>query len=733
MKKCLLILLSLIIFSCENKKINNTNIEPKKIPDVKIEIRETSSPKPTPKIIHENIKEVKLLENTYLRKNEVIKVIFDDKDINNFVLSSSDENILKVEDGNILNPINKGEIKIKVRDKNKNTTEEYNIKVLSLKDFYIYEPENKEIEYNTNLNKKDEILFTRVFSKDDKTPHFYISKNYGEFIDIKNYIMESSDNNVIEIKDNSFLPKNYGKTTIKVSDIFDKNNYFKFDLEYSENIKNSIYIKEAECYRYNYYEYNKKRMENDIFYNTDLKYAKGYVFTTAGFSVEGALVTIKSIDQAIDWGCYHTYTDKKGYYYFKNVPVGGRLEITVKKDNWTTRTRTEVLNDYNGIFEFGNGSEGTDPNNLYAIQDEPEVTEIKINGKRFIDSDTGSTLDLFPRSPETIQDVNLKGIDFKNIKIEMKFSEPVIKEDVENYFRIFTEINNEKEKGMFYINKNNYLDFLWINDKEVKININKPLFVNNSGSEKKYMIDFEKPFRDLANNKAVSKRYFRFSPSKINDFTTFSVKNDPSEEFYIKEIKAKKDLENNKNIIEIHFNNLLEYEKIKILLAQIIEPKEKLKLDNRHYSFNTNNKINNSTILGFINENGIFKTVYTISKFNKKTNLLEPLGGYFSTIAEIKDKLIRSVKIKENIVTLELDSITFDKNDTIILSTNKPIETQVKNDKNEILDLKVEMEDKYINNFVSVQDLSGKNIKNSNYDFSNKIKTSNSLKFTVVE
>ncbi|MFN8672509.1 MAG: Ig-like domain-containing protein [Candidatus Sericytochromatia bacterium] len=95
----------------------------------------------------------------------------------------------------------------------------------------------------------------------------------------------------------------------------------------------------------------------------------GRVYDTSGVPVDGATVTAKSVDPSVIWSdnpCYpninwvgEAQQTQSGAYVFRNAPVGVRLEITVKKDGWTTRTRTEVLKsnlqgDPNvNVFEFG--------------------------------------------------------------------------------------------------------------------------------------------------------------------------------------------------------------------------------------------------------------------------------------------------------------------------------------------------------------------------------------------
>lgn len=183
------------------------------------------------------------------------------------------------------------------------------------------------------------------------------------------------------------------------------------------------------------------------------------------------------------------------------------------------------------VFDFGNGngSRGTDPNNLYALQDEPEINMLKINGQIVTNSDTLNTKNIGITNsikPDSLKP-NITGISPDLVTIEMNFSESVNREDVENYFRITSQENIDSKKESFVINKKNTnLNFYWSEDtSNLKIDINNALLSNKIGEEAKYMIYFEKPFRDSTNRYNLKNKTFRFTPDKINDFSIFSVKN----------------------------------------------------------------------------------------------------------------------------------------------------------------------------------------------------------------
>ncbi|MFN8671329.1 MAG: carboxypeptidase-like regulatory domain-containing protein [Candidatus Sericytochromatia bacterium] len=559
MKKYILIL-GFILFSCnkneiiENKvisesikpSINSTIIEKKD--EIKSNISDNcikdESFEKNIIIDKDNIEKKDIEKIKNLKINEKIRAISSDKNFEFFSLKSEDENIIKIEPNNVLVAKNYGKTKIKIISKSCKKLEK-EIEITIFKHTYISINDSLDDKYLFPIKDfpideipSDKNIFTYRVESDDRITEFYfdIKDDFGKS-NKTSFIFENSNNNILEIDNkNKIILKNYGKSRIKVTNKEDKSFYFTFDVEYKESFVEIFNNDEIDCYkqykpeRYEFF-YNIKSSNTDYIRYQDVRDFYGNIYDTKGNPAENILVTVKSIDPYIKWGCFYTFTDKNGYYKFYDGPAGARLEIKAKKENWTTRTRTEVIktnfddepNMYK--FDFGNGGKSeTDFHNLYAIQDEPEVTEIKINGKYFTDSDTGSTLGLSTRNPDIVPGVNLNTIEPKNIKLELNFSEKVIKEDIENYFRIISTSKFSDKTQSFTLTKKDF-DFFWKSDTELVITLLKELKANNLNEEEaRYLIYFEKPFRDLANNEAIKNRYFKFSASKINDFTTFSVK-----------------------------------------------------------------------------------------------------------------------------------------------------------------------------------------------------------------
>jgi len=428
----------------------------------------------------------------------------------------------------------------------------------------------------------------------------------------------------------------------------------------------------------------------------------GKVYDTSGVPVEGATVTAKSVDPAVAWTGEAQQT-QSGAFVFRNAPVGARLEITAKKDGWTTRTRTEVLkSNINGdpkanVFEFGNGPVGTDPNNLYSIQDEPEVTSLKINGKMATDSDTGSTANPNPRKPETVPGANLTGISSDSLTVEMTFSEPVRRDDVENYFRTTSTAAFNNRNSNFTIDRNlSSVSFTWAaDDSSVTVKTAKGILANKTGDEARYLVDFTQSFRDKTDKPSKSGRAFRFSPSKINDYTVFSVKNQDQDPYFTN-IQAI-DGGSSNDLLKIQFSKPMDVINQTVPQALLADPAAPNDITRQLFAYNTNNAgANNATVLGFRDANGNFKVSYVIGRLmsadlqaavaaKSGANLmLKPLaGGFNNAVTQYGNGAsfpLKSAKVENNLITLEFNPQAFDKDDRVIISGSQNISGQY-NDK----------------------------------------------------
>lgn len=431
----------------------------------------------------------------------------------------------------------------------------------------------------------------------------------------------------------------------------------------------------------------------------------GKVYDISGNTVDDALITATSLDSSINWK--EAQKTIGGSYVFKNAPVGVKIELRVTKNGWSTRTRTEILKpNVNGdpalnVFEFGKGFYATDEKNLYAIQDEPEIVFMGINGKQATNSDADSKININPRTPDSVLTPNLIGVNPNILAVELKFSEPVMKEDVENYFRIISTNNFNNKKSAFTIDKNlSSISFNWAKDNtSVTILNSKPVLSNYSGNEAKYLIDFIKPFRDKNGKESITGKTFRFSENKVNDFHVFSVKNQ-DEIPNIVLIKAIDGISSN-DTIKIQFSSIMDVISQTVPQALLSSPLFPNESKNQLWAMNTNNiNGNNATLLGF-KENGVFRVSYVIGRLkafdlqnaintNNTSNLLLSGLGTNSfqntpTYYGSNKNTIKSVNLEKDVVSIELTSEAFEKNDYIVLSTSSNIHTGYADQSNNIL------------------------------------------------
>ncbi|MFN8672507.1 MAG: Ig-like domain-containing protein [Candidatus Sericytochromatia bacterium] len=728
-KNAILTTLSIFLLSC-NMQINGTN---KTSDDKKPVITENTNTiitenKNTNSTIAKNgiveekkeIPSIKIKNDDFFYMGSVNRLIADLKDEkgnknNDVIWQSSDESIAKIQNGNFLyalkagkvtitatsskNPSLKESISILIKEKEINS-----IAVKSIKDGYIIAQtgmEKKVFNFDTNPNSWDSFVAEVEYKNGDKTEQVIWETNENDFIEVFNGVIKG---------------KKYGSVDINIRTVDNVSQNVIFTANFLKNLDTGIL---DSCYnssilpKYLNYDYKLRCVYDKIIRDPDNGIYpttfNGKVYDTAGVPVDGATVTAKSVDPTIKWVGEAQQT-QSGSYIFRNAPVT-TIEISVKKDGWTTRTRivntrSSLPNYLNtNVFEFGNGPAGTDPNNLYAIQDEPEVTSLKINGKIATDSDTGSTSVPNPRIPETVPGANLTGISSDSLTIEMTFSEPVRRDDVENYFKVLSTKTFDTRKSSFTIDRNlSAVSFVWsADDTAVTVKTSKPILANKNGEEARYMVDFTQAFRDKTDKPSKEKRTFRFSASKINDFHVFSVKNQDQDP-YITNIQAVNGIES--DFIKVTFSKPMDVINQTVPQALLADPTNIFTSNDvarQLFAFNTNNgeKANNSTVLGFRMPNSIntstsgnslnFRPVYVIGRLKKSdldyallnktgSNLyLNGLGGDFILGSENNEqyggskKPLKSSKVEGNTITLEFSPNAFDKDDRVILSANSNI------------------------------------------------------------
>ncbi|MFN8576610.1 MAG: carboxypeptidase-like regulatory domain-containing protein [Candidatus Sericytochromatia bacterium] len=449
---------------------------------------------------------------------------------------------------------------------------------------------------------------------------------------------------------------------------------------------------------------------------TSLVYGK--VFDPNDVPVEKAIVTAKIIDSGYSWTSLPQET-VGGAYVFRDVPVGVRLLITVTKSDWTTRERTEIVkpvltgdvsvNEYNF-------------NKIYAIQDEPEITMLKVNGRQVTSSSNGDAFLTTSNSPKymkptptqmdigtQITDIgnvpSLTGVNSNAMEIEMTFSESIKVSDVLSYFRLVSQSGFDNRPTNFTVDGNySGVEFVVSADeKTIIFKTNKALLTNKGGDEARYLIDFSQAFRDKTDKAAIDRRYFRFSPSQINDFAVFSLRNDETAPKLLG-ITAR-DGGSANDTIELRYSEPMELINLAGYTSALADPLAPSNLSRQLWYRDANTVMansapvanstadNNATLVGFLYNSDIdpaqFRASYMIGRIlsseisSTTTNTLKTsiLGSVTRTPKTTPVKgnttandLLRNSRVTGSNVLLEFSPTAFDRDDRVIVSVGKGIE-----------------------------------------------------------
>ncbi|MFN8577549.1 MAG: hypothetical protein U0354_11890 [Candidatus Sericytochromatia bacterium] len=406
-----------------------------------------------------------------------------------------------------------------------------------------------------------------------------------------------------------------------------------------------------------------------------------------------------------------------GFYAFRNVTPNTNIIITATKDGWTNRTRNVILKDSQNptanIFDFSG---------VYALQDEPEIVSLKINGQQVLKSSKDDEFDINKNIPKyskptpsqlsnstQIQGVGnipeLKGVKPDKLEVEMTFSEPVKVDDVRNYFRITSQSGFNNKDSSFTIDAN-YSGSEFVvspDEKTITFKSNKPLLANKGGQEARYLIDFSQAFRDKTDKAAIDRKYFRFSDTQINDFAIFSVKNDEIAPRLLG-ITATNGVNGANDKIELRYSEPLEVINNTSYQAGLADPLSPKNLKRQMWYRDANdikidsepvkNSIddNNGTVFGFLSgddtDTNKFMATYMIGRIlsselantTAATVKLSALGAKNREMIMTPVKggttvndLIRSAKIEDSKVTLEFTPDAFDSGDVVGLCVSNRI------------------------------------------------------------
>ena len=443
----------------------------------------------------------------------------------------------------------------------------------------------------------------------------------------------------------------------------------------------------------------------------------GKVYDPNGVPVDGATVNAKSVDAGVNWTGESQVT-VGGAYVFRNAPVGARIAITVTKEGWTTRSRSEVLkSNLQGdptanVFDFST---------IYAIQDEPEVTMLKINGRQVNGSSNGDVFTSAANAPKNSKPTpgqldngaqitnvgnvpSLTGVNSNTLEVEMTFSEPVKVDDVRNYFRVTSQSGFDNRSTSFSVDANySGVEFIVSADeKTITFKTNKAILANKGGDEARYLVDFSQAFRDKTDKAAIDRRYFRFSPSQINDFSVFSVKND-EEAPKLLGIVAR-DGGSANDTIELRYSEPMELINQSSYAAGLSDPLSSSNLSRQLWYRDANTSMasatpvanvtsdNNATLVGFLNNSDTdpaqFRASYMIGRIlsseisnqtgtSVKTSILGSMTRTPST-TPIKgnttaNDLLRNARVTGSNVLLEFSPTAFDRDDRVVVSVGNRI------------------------------------------------------------
>ena len=443
----------------------------------------------------------------------------------------------------------------------------------------------------------------------------------------------------------------------------------------------------------------------------------GKVYDPNGVPVDGATVNAKSVDAGVNWTGESQVT-VGGAYVFRNAPVGARIAITETKEGWTTRSRSEVLkSNLQGdptanVFDFST---------IYAIQDEPEVTMLKINGRQVNGSSNGDVFTSAANAPKNSKPTpgqldngaqitnvgnvaSLTGVNSNTLEVEMTFSEPVKVDDVRNYFRVTSQSGFDNRSTSFSVDANySGVEFVVSADeKTITFKTSKAILANKGGDEARYLVDFSQAFRDKTDKAAIDRRYFRFSPSQINDFSVFSVKND-EEAPKLLGIVAR-DGGSANDTIELRYSEPMELINQSSYAAGLSDPLSSSNLSRQLWYRDANTSMasatpvanvtsdNNATLVGFLNNSDTdpaqFRASYMIGRIlsseisnqtgtSVKTSILGSMTRTPST-TPIKgnttaNDLLRNARVTGSNVLLEFSPTAFDRDDRVVVSVGNRI------------------------------------------------------------
>lgn len=444
--------------------------------------------------------------------------------------------------------------------------------------------------------------------------------------------------------------------------------------------------------------------------NTETKATlTGTVYDNKNMTVDESEVKAESIDSNVKWVGDSQVTND-GKYIFRNVPIGTKILITATKSGWTTRTQTQILTsnltgDVNvNKFDFKDKD---------SIQDEPEVTSIKINDKDV----TGAGRVLTDKRPESSDQANLSELDPANIKFEITFSEAIKKEDFQKNLLIksqeFERDFLEKSPLTTDIDsESNQMTFDWKSDrKSVIVKISKPLLAQKSGSEAKYSLEI--PSISLVDdngknafyyNASLSQGVIRFDSKTNSDNIVFSVKNDDISPTLLA-VTARSSTTSN-NLVELRFSEPLE-------VSEFISPTASLNINGSGFT-----EWNGNSYELYLSNKHNNEDIFVLAQVEEDDDTTDITNDFKGVDWNNRSTKIENLKIDGSKVIIELSKNT-------LVSGKKLVASVSRNPKINGLSFSG-------GNFVQLKDPAGNNIDTGKSTTSSKIEVNGTQRIVVI-
>ncbi|MFN8670903.1 MAG: hypothetical protein U0457_02325 [Candidatus Sericytochromatia bacterium] len=230
-----------------------------------------------------------------------------------------------------------------------------------------------------------------------------------------------------------------------------------------------------------------------------------YLYSPNNTIIDDADVIVKSLDKTINFE--EKIKSSSGRAFFSKVPINTLLSIKVNKEGFSSKERIEVLkNTTEARIDFG----GSDENDIYSIQQEPEIEKVLINGNILSNYNNYNLNNI--TVPTGLETPNINSN--SNLNIQINFTKPINKESFIDAIQLKSQATKNNLEGIT-LDKNN-LSFSWGTDDKV-VNIYGSIVFDDL---KKiiYVLSFKKTFSDKTGISSIPNKYINVNNiKKINN------------------------------------------------------------------------------------------------------------------------------------------------------------------------------------------------------------------------